>query len=77
MLKGKSSYRQIIKAESEILTFGKYRNCTIQHVLRTEPSYILWLDDEKIVKFPSEIIFQAEDYELDRRLDFFDGWDPD
>lgn len=53
--------RQVITQQSDILLFGKYKNCTIQHVLRTDPSYILWLDAEKIVKFPREIVFEAED----------------
>jgi hypothetical protein len=54
-------YRQIIEKESEILLFGKHRYQTIQHVLREEPSYILWLQEEKIVKFTQEILDKAED----------------
>lgn len=55
------SYRQIITQQSEILTFGKYKLKTVQHILRKDPSYILWLHEEKIVKFPDEIIQLAED----------------
>lgn len=57
----KSNFRQIITKKSEILTFGKYKYKTVQHILRTEPSYILWLHEEKIVKFPQGILDNAED----------------
>ena len=53
--------RQTITKESEILTFGKFKNCTVQHVLRTEPSYILWLSEERIVRFPQSILDVAAD----------------
>lgn len=52
---------QTIKAQSEILTFGKYKHKTVQHILRTDPSYILWLDQERIVSFPGDIISLAQD----------------
>lgn len=64
--------RQIITQQSDILLFGKYKHCTIQHVLRTDPSYILWLDAEKIVKFPREIVFEAEDKVDDSESGDFD-----
>lgn len=54
-------FTQIISQQSEILTFGKYKYCTVQHILRVEPSYILWLDEKEIVQFPVEIITLAED----------------
>lgn len=64
------TYRQTITKQSEILTFGKYHHKTIQHVLRTEPSYILWLDEHKIVKFPDEIIVLAHDKLDDLDVDY-------
>lgn len=54
-------YRQEITQQSEILLFGKFKHKTIQHVLRTEPGYILWLHENKIVKFPKDIVDLAED----------------
>lgn len=54
-------FHQVIKEESEILLFGKYKYMTVQHILRIDPSYIIWLDAKKIVKFPGEIIAKAED----------------
>ena len=66
----KPNFRQIVIKESEFLTFGKYKYKTIQHILRTEPSYILWLHEEKIVKFPDEIVNMAEDSMLDRDDDY-------
>lgn len=67
-------YRQEITKESEILLFGKFKHKTIQHVLRTEPSYILWLDEEKIVNFSREILTKAEELVDDERMD--EGNDP-
>lgn len=53
------SFRQIITQQSEILTFGKYRHKTVQHVLRTDPNYIIWLAENKIVKFPQDVVDDA------------------
>lgn len=74
-MKGRG-YRQRIENESEILMFGKYRYQTIQHVLRTEPSYILWLNEEKIVKFSDEIVDKAQDV-VDDSYPYGFGWDGD
>lgn len=67
------NYRQKITKESEILLFGKFKHKTIQHILRNEPSYILWLQEEKIVKFPEEILEKALDLHEERNP--FDDWE--
>lgn len=54
-------FTQIITKQSEILTFGKYKHQTVQHILRTDPSYIVWLHENEIVQFPEDIIKLAED----------------
>ena len=64
-------FKQTITQQSEILLFGKYKHCTIQHVLRIEPSYILWLASEKIVQFPQDILDQADDNIQDEGYDDF------
>lgn len=71
-MKGRS-YRQEITKESEILLFRKFHHKTIQHILRTEPSYILWLNEEKIVKFSDEILEKASDLHEERNP--FDDWE--
>ena len=58
-------FLQEITKQSEILTFGKYKHKTIQYVLRIDPSYILWLNREDVVKFPQEILDLAYDYDAD------------
>lgn len=64
-----SKYKYTITQQSEILTFGKHKHQTIQHILRTDPSYILWLDQENIVQFPSNIINLATDKMDDMRYE--------
>ena len=59
-ISSKRSPRQVIKSKDDVLTFGKYKDCTIEKVLNDEPEYILWLDDEGIVEFPFEIISIAD-----------------
>lgn len=54
--------RQAIKTESDVLDFGKYKNCTIEDVMHDDPQYILWLDDESIVEFPVHITDKAHEY---------------
>lgn len=61
----KKKYTQIITKESEILTFGKYKYQTIQHILRNDPSYIIWLHEKEIVQFPVGITELAYDKLLD------------
>lgn len=65
------NYKQTINSQSEILLFGKFKHCTIQHVLRTEPSYILWLSNEKIVKFSQEILNLAMDKDIEMNYSDF------
>lgn len=70
-MKSKSTIRQTIAQESEILTFGKFKYCTVQHILRKEPSYILWMNAEKIVKFPQEIVDKATDLVFDATMNAY------
>lgn len=64
-------FRQEITQESEILLFGKHKYQTIQHVIRTDPRYLLWLHEESIVKFPLEMVQEIEDsVDDDEPLDY-------
>jgi broad specificity phosphatase PhoE len=45
------------------ITFGKYKGKTFQEILEIQPSYILWLQEEKIIKFSQEILERAENEE--------------
>ncbi|MCR4322839.1 MAG: hypothetical protein NUV61_02015 [Candidatus Azambacteria bacterium] len=57
--------RQTILHKLDIFTFGKYKGKTVRHVIEHEPSYILWLDEQKIVAFPQEILDNALDNAMD------------
>ncbi|KAL8007787.1 hypothetical protein Plhal703r1_c03g0016711 [Plasmopara halstedii] len=51
---------------SSTLTFGKYKNSTIQEVLDKDPSYCRWLRnqsnlDEDMAKFPASIFANESD----------------
>lgn len=65
--------KQVITQKSDVLLFGKYKYCTIQHVLQVDPSYILWLEFERVVKLPKEILFDAED-RIDAENDINDSF---
>ncbi len=77
--KDKNSPKQIISSREDKFTFGKHQGQTVEYVLDDDPGYIVWLDEEKIVKFPDEIYQEAqqldsESYDL-RNGDFW-GIDP-
>lgn len=69
----RNGYRQIIASRDDELTFGKHKGKTVYWILEHEPSYILWLSDEKIVQFPDEILNNADEYEADK--DYYDAID--
>lgn len=52
--------RQIVKSYDDVLTFGKFSGQSIDYVAEHEPSYIIWLADEKIVEFSRDILEAAE-----------------
>lgn len=54
-----------IKALTDVLNFGKYKGQQVQDIIKTDPSYILYLSDEKIAKFSDKILQSAEDSELE------------
>jgi len=59
-----------ITSDEYVLTFGKYKGETVRYVLNTNPGYIEWLDDEKILKFSDEIYQEAQILE-----DESENWD--
>jgi hypothetical protein len=72
--------RQIVTSYEDVITFGKFKGETIGRIAEVEPSYIVWLNDEEVVKFTKEIVEAAEwDMSVDSRNEFGDswGWDGD
>jgi len=51
--------RQIVTSYADVITFGKFKGKTIRWISQQEPSYIIWLDEEKIVQFLDEILDNA------------------
>ena len=60
----------------DIISFGKHNGKTIAWIVKNEPSYILWLDENGIVKFTEEVVNEAAMYEMTSYLpeEFF--WQP-
>lgn len=72
----KNSFKQLIKARTDIFNFGKYKGQTVEFVLKNEPGYILWCSDEKIIKFSQNILDDAEKMDEEERYnDAMDGID--
>jgi len=53
--------KQTIKKYSETIIFGKYKGKSFRYILKENPSYILWLDRENIVKMPSSLVNKARE----------------
>lgn len=51
----------VIKALTDKFTFGKHKGETVEFVIGCDPGYILWMEDEKIVKFSEKILAYAEE----------------
>lgn len=75
-----NSPRQTIKAKTDLLTFGKHKGHSIEFVLATEPSYVLWLNENGVVEIPDSIVLEAEEndgYDEDPDWFVYDGWKDD
>lgn len=56
-----NNFKQICNHKIDILEFGKHKGKSIRWVIEHEPSYIQWLNDNRIVKFSQEILDNVED----------------
>jgi len=59
-------FRQIVKKYDDAITFGKYFGKSFRYILEENPSYIVWLNDENIVKLPARLVEKAEKMKFDR-----------
>lgn len=57
-----------------VMPFGKYKGYKIRYIVDNEPSYILWLSDNDIVKFSNKILNEAERYD-ERGDDYYSDED--
>lgn len=73
---GQRSLKPKIENESYVLTFGKHKGKTVEWVLAHEPSYLVWLDDNKYVELSQELYNTAEEYAAEEDEDYgIDMWD--
>lgn len=49
----------VIKALSDVLTFGKYKGKTVKQLLHDNPGYICWLSNYDVCKIPDRIYEKA------------------
>lgn len=69
--------KPVLKNKTDVLTFGKYKGMTVRYILDVDPSYILWLDEEKICSISQSILDNATDEDLNQQLDEMDFGLPD
>lgn len=77
-MKSRPAYQ--IKARSDVMTFGQYKDRTVEWVLEKHPEYIVWLHEEKICEIPSDILVEAEEADNWNYIDWcevtgFSIWD--
>lgn len=53
----------------DVFDFGKHKGKTVRWVLEKEPSYIIWLHENKICEVPEEIVEEAVDKGFEDLLD--------
>jgi hypothetical protein len=75
----KMAVRQTVKSYDDVISFGKFKGKSFGYIAKVQPSYLCWLNDEKIVDMPEDMVEAAlNDSEiLDPRLEFGDSfrWD--
>lgn len=53
--------QKVINSTSYVFSFGKYKGMNIEMVLKIQPDYILWMQDNSLLDFDHKIIDLAED----------------
>lgn len=47
---------QTVESYEDVLTFGKHKGKTVDWITDNDLSYIIWLIDNDVVRFPIEIL---------------------
>lgn len=55
---------------NHVLSFGKYKGKTILQVLEKDPSYIIWLNDNKILNIEEQIVEEAIELKYEEEDDY-------
>lgn len=56
-----------------VLRFGKHKGWTIGDCVEADPSYVIWLDEDGVMKIPDDILEEAQE-NWDAQFDSFDDW---
>lgn len=57
--------RSDFKHETDTISFGKHEGKSIRWLIEHDPSYVIWLNDEKIATFTPEMLDKAYDNDWD------------
>jgi len=65
-----------------VLQFGKHKGWTIGDCVEADPSYVIWLSEDEVMKIPADILEEAQENDLaDHEYEDVDetgwswGWD--
>lgn len=62
----------------KLITFGKHKGETWNHVLTTNPKYLLWVDENvEFIEFTEEVfekIAQAKERQYNQKPNYYSGW---
>jgi hypothetical protein len=60
---------QVIRHKLDTLTFGKHKGKTVRWIIEHDPSYIIWLHENKVCEIPDEFVDEAIDNEGNESLE--------
>jgi hypothetical protein len=52
-----------------MITFGKFKGKTIEEVIETEPSYVVWLHGKKLIEIDDETLRKAKNAQREDYLE--------
>lgn len=65
--------KSVISDVEYVFTFGKHKGEKLEDIISDDPSYVVWLDDEGILKFSDKIYQEAQSYDYDDG-DSYENW---
>jgi hypothetical protein len=57
--------KPVLKRMTDTMPFGEFKGHTVEYILNRKPSYIIWLDDEKVVDVDPNILMEAENRDME------------
>lgn len=63
-----------------VLQFGKHKGWTIGDCVECDPSYVIWLSEDEVMKIPDDILEEAQENwdadQMEQEDDFWGGENP-